>query len=268
MENWLCELCGWCNLPQIAVCYQCKAPRWGDGPQKCRHCGHVQSSRRSHCAKCARQLAPSRHTGGKPLPRLNQPREIKCFVPIQNYIPVHASPDSGAEMLYVIGPGDILPDAGSHDKYRKLHLPGGDIGYVAAAAGFIVDVSLGDVETPLGYVRLAPGCAAQVYAMQPDGNVQVLHTLAASDRLPVVAEMEDHFVVQLSNGFRGFVPRAYVVRILRSESLPKGQSNDGWKTALGVAGLIALGLIGSIAPSTDEEAVRKGVDRALRDRGL
>lgn len=272
-ERWQCLVCGTTMAGNWDTCYICKTPR---GSQKgdidvCPNCGKIISSLSNHCTNCKKTYRPFRKKVKDPYPRAQVPDPIKCFAIKQSGTLILASPDLKAERLYIMGPGDMLPIESEIDEYYCLHLPGNEKGYTNKKSGITVDLGIEEVKEPLGYVRqnfLKQN--VNITILQPNGDAEIIGTLKADDHFPVVEEKEDFFKIQLPSGLQGWVHKADVIRTISATSVPEAPpaSNGLADILLGVAGLMAIGLIGGLAGDPEENRVRRGVDKALRDRGM
>ena len=106
--------------------------------------------------------------------------------------------------------------------------------------------------------------------VQPGGEKETIHELKEEDRLPVVEERANYYVVQLPSGIRGRVHKARVIRTLQPASLPPEEGPKVGK-ALGVAAMVGIALlgaaIGAVAEDSGEAKMRRAFSAALRDRG-
>jgi len=241
---------------------------------KCPKCGMIQQMPlqmfSNHCARCNEPNLASRLSTLTEYPKVVDPPAILCYA-AKSQTAVVATPDLTAETLYIIGPGDILPIAGEEDGFYQLLLPGKEKGYVQKSAGIKVPVGLGEVKEPLGYARLTAvykNAVATVVVPQPDGTSETVHILKPEDRFPIVEEREHSFIVQLPSGIRGWVEKGKVSRTISPNSLPPQESSDLAST-LGLAALLGIAMIGGALVGDPEEArIRRGVEQALRDRGM
>jgi hypothetical protein len=101
----------------------------------------------------------------------------------------------------------------------------------------------------------------------PDGKWETVYTFKDEDKFPVVEEREQHFIVQLPSGVRGWVHKANVMRTISPNSAP-AQGGGDFSSALGLAALIGIAMVGALAKDPEEAKIRRGVEQALRDRGM
>ena len=119
---------------------------------------------------------------------------------------------------------------------------------------------------PLGYARhnIKPSNAVSITSIQSDGSQKEIGKLKKEDHLPIVEESADVYRVQLKNGMRGWIQKAYVIRTISSTTeLEAPKSTLLSDIAFGAAALIGLGVVTGI----EEDRVRRTVDRELRSRG-
>lgn len=271
-ERWQCLVCGTYTAGNFDSCYKCKTPR-GSSKGKivvCPNCKNFIPISQNRCTNCKKAYRVFRNKA-KPYPKADIPDPIRCFAIKQSATLILASPDSEAERLYLMGPGDMLPIESEVDQYYCLHLPGNEKGFVNKESGITIELGVEEAKEPLGYVRqFLHKTNINITTLQPNGDVETIGTLKTDDRLPVVEEREDHFKIQLPNGLLGLVHKADVIRTISPTSVPEAQpsSNGLTDVLLGVAGLMAIGLIGGLSGDSEENKIRRGVDKALRDRGM
>jgi hypothetical protein len=190
-----------------------------------------------------------------------------CFITKINRNLVFANSDTNSERLYVICPDDYLPVSGEEANFYCVLLPGKEKGYVLKSTGIIIELGLGEVKTHLGYVR--SDTKPNVISIQPNGETETLYTIIETDRLPIVAQRNDYFMVQLQNSFRGWVHKSQVVRTISPTSIPaETTENSGLaQLALGLATIVGIGIIGGLSGDPEEQKIRRAVDNAMRDKG-
>ena len=269
---WKCLWCGGTNSASSKVC-GCGMHRNAPPPEKCSSCGRNMSIHSNHCPYCGKSFRSSRLEGKSTYPRTTEPPSVMCYEAKSNGTLVVATPDPNAERLYIVGPGDVLTVMGEEKEFYRLRLPGDEIGYAAKQMGRLLEVGLGEVEEPLGYVRLIQGInQADIVAVQPDGRKdEVLYQIDKEERFPIVEEREYSFLVQLPNKRRGWIAKNTVIRTLSPQSLPVDIPSGGGAlaSALGIGALVGGALLASaLAGDPEEQRIRRGVDRALRDRGM
>lgn len=230
----------------------------GSGPRsdqwKCPQCGKEQQypSFTNHCLQCNASVISSRLSSIVGYPKVSNWPDITCFT-VSAPTLVLAQPDSLAETLYVVGPGDVLPIVGEESEFYRLLLAESETGYVHKASGKQLQIGIGEVEQPIGYARLIdPNYPANVTFMQPDNTTETIYTLKKDDRLPIVEEREHTFKVQLPNGLRGWVDKGRVIRTVATTSLPP-QESSGIASAVGLAATLGLAIVGGILSKVAEE---------------
>jgi len=238
----------------------------------CPNCGTKLHPSLNHCTNCKKAYRASRMKEKNAYPKADVPFE-KFFVTKQDETLVLASPNPESERLYLMGPGDMLRIESEGDEYYCLHLPGNELGYVSTKSGITVELGTEEVKEPLGFVRQNyRKVKADIVAIQSDGSNEIIGVLQENERYPIVEEREDDFKIQMPNGLRGYIDKAYVLRTISPTSvLVANQSAELADIVLGVAGLMAIGIIGGIgglAGDPEENKIKRGVDKALRDRGM
>jgi len=246
-----------------------------DVPGTCSNCGTVLHPSLNHCTNCRKAYRPSRITSNNAYPKVDM-RVEEFFVAKQDETLALAFPNAESERLYLMGPGDMLQiekEKGTKE-YYCLHLPGNESGFVIKKSGIIVESGLDEVKAPLGFVRQNYGkVRANIVARQSNGDDEIIGVIQEDERYPIVEEEEDNFKIQLPNKLQGWIHKAYVLRTISPTSVLVAPKSSGELAdiLLGVAGLIAIGVIGGIsglAGDPEENRIRRGVDKALRDRGM
>lgn len=238
--------------------------------ETCKNCGTPLHPSLNHCTNCKRPFRVSRLANNQVYPKVDM-TVVKCFAAKQDETLVLSSPDPESERLYLLGPGEMLPIESEKEDYYCLHLPRNELGFVSKDSGIIVELGIGEVKEPLGFVRQNyKKVKAEITVRQPNGKKEIIGSLQENERYPIVEEREDWFKIQMPNGLQGWVHKAYVLRTISPESVLVSQkpSSEFADIALGVAGLIAIGIIGGLLGDPEEDRIRRGVDRALRDRGM
>lgn len=237
---------------------------------KCPKCNTKQSKPpmlNNHCPHCNEPIVTSRLNSNLEYPKVTDPPEFNCYAARRETV-VLAKPELGGETLYVIGYGDILEIDHEEGDFYQLLLPGGDKGYALKGMGIKVPFGKGEVEKPLGYVRLIKDIYNVRVTVLHDEKPENIYTLSQEDRFPVVAENEDEFMIQLRNGLRGWVRKGSVIRTLSPDSLPQQASSD-LATVLGAIALFGIALVGGVlSGNTEESKMKKTIDRELQKRGL
>jgi hypothetical protein len=228
---------------------------------------------------CGRRLYTNRLAGKDTYPVVDEPEEIFCYQ-TDSVQPVLAEPDLDSERLYAIGPANMLQIVGERPDFYAVLLPGHERGYVQKSTGRVYEMGTGEVKDPLGWIQALRGkTGAAVVCVQPhrEDELETLQVLGAEGCLPVVAERDESFKVQLASGLRGYVPKAYVVRMLSRESLSlpdEGDEGSSDTAALliglaAIAGLVFVGGVGGLlAGDSEERKIERSMDRALSRRGL
>ena len=241
--------------------------------ETCTNCGTPLHPSLNYYTNCKKAYRASRLKDNNNYPKANIPFAIKCFAARQDETMVLASPDPKSERLYLMGPGDMLPIESEKEEYYCLHLPGNELGFVIKKSGITVELGIDEVKEPLGFVRKNYTKAkADILAIQTNGDNEIIGVLQTDERFPIIEETEENFKIQLPNGLQGWIHKAHVLRTISPTSVlvapPQQSSNEFADVILGVAGLMAIGIIGGLAGDPEENRIRRGVDQALRDRGM
>ncbi|HQJ50995.1 MAG TPA: hypothetical protein PKW05_04370 [Anaerolineae bacterium] len=252
-------------------------------PRDCPVCGAALPSgtKTEACPGCRTELRFVFYEKRTSYPRVTDPTEVLCFA-AQETAPVMSNRSTAAEELYRMGWGDILPLKADAEAFFEVVLPGGETGYVEKVHGVLLPVGAGDVSEPLGYVRArSVGADVGVEVDQPDGRRITISTLSREDRLPVVAERETDYLVQLKNRARGWVQKRQVVRTLSPTSTPEpvppdvAETSVNWGAVGAVVGLLGTAVLGTLGAAlgdsfgtSEDTRTRRAVDDVLRQHGL
>jgi hypothetical protein len=273
IDGWRCQSCNSINNNDKDICGICDKPRKNEN-MKCPKCGTSLHPALNYCPKCKKAIRPSRLKDRKDNPSVDKPITINCFIARQDETIVFSSPNPDSEILYLMGPNESLPVNSELGIFYCLILPGNELGFVFKKAGIIVRFGIGEVEKPLGYVRNNFAVdKTGIYVLQPDNRAISIGVLNSDDHFPIVEESEEYFKIQLPSGLQGWVQKASVVRTLSPKSVlftpPETSSSDLGSNILSIAGIVALGMIGGlVGASSEEDRIRRGVGKALQDRGL
>lgn len=159
-KNWRCQNCGGLVPDKREECPGCGTHRFRPEATRavCAACQRTIPELANHCPLCGRHVRPSRLSVRSSYPTLDQFPSVLCFE-AKGKTAILAEPDLAAERLYVIGPTDVLGILKEVGDFYCLTLPGGEEGYVAQAAGRILEVGQAEVSEPLGYVRCLTGAS-------------------------------------------------------------------------------------------------------------
>lgn len=238
--------------------------------QRCPKCNYEEYAAANFCFKCGTPLRGNRLANASEPLAAEGPEPIRCHV-FNHESMVVCAPDSNAERVYAVGAGNVLPLIKDLGKWRQVWLPAGESGYADSSSGCLADVAVEAVKSPLGFVRIPPDFLQgfrleerllTVQVPQPDGDPVVIHTLEKDDRIPIVAEFADYYVVQLASGLRGHLAKTSVVRTLTPDSLQKQESGSFLGTLFGAALLIGLGAANH---SYQKNLIAEGVAQGIRD---
>jgi ribosomal protein L40E len=278
MAEWKCVKCGWSNSSKWAKCAKCgftvrlttfiavDIP----GVQKtvCIDCGVEQPLYTNYCSNCHKILREIPHRSDDEYNKVSEHSSVMCFCTKISKNLVFANPDTNAERLYIISMEDYLPVLDDESNFYSVLLPGKEKGYVLKSTGMVIEMGVEEVKTPFGYVR--SDTKPNVISIQPNGETETIYTIIETDRLPIVAQRRELFMVQLQNGFRGWVHKSLVIRTISPTSIPIETANTSGlaQLALGLAAIVGLGIIGGLSGDPDEQKIRRAVDNAMRDKGL